>query len=347
LRPAVPALMLAMLYGAAIRLRNRAFDRGLLRARPCAAPVVSVGNISAGGAGKTPLVARFAEHFLDGGLRTAVVTRGYGRRTRGSFVVSDGAGAVASCEDGGDEPVMLARALPALAVVADEQRARGCALAVARFGAQRIVLDDAFQHRACARDADIVAVDAARDPRRDALLPRGRLREPLSALRRASAVILTRCEDGPRTDAAERALRQETDAPVFRSAYAPVALRRFGSEILLATDALRGREALTFCGIAVPASFLHTAEQLGVRSVRHMDFRDHHPYTARDIARLRALADSRPMLTTEKDAVRLAAHGDALSDVELFYPVMRATFQDEAGLFALVDRLLSRAQEPA
>ncbi|MBL0176918.1 MAG: tetraacyldisaccharide 4'-kinase [Ignavibacteria bacterium] len=339
--------MLAMLYGAAMHLRNRAFDRGILRAHGCAVPVLSVGNVTAGGAGKTPLVARFAEHFLDQGLRTAVVTRGYGRRTRGSIVVSDGAGAVASWEDGGDEPVMLARALPALAVVADEKRARGCALAVARFAVQRIVLDDAFQHRACARDADIVAVDAGRDLRGDALLPFGRLREPLSALRRASAVILTRCEDGPRTDAAERALHEETDAPVFRSAYGPVVLRRFGSETRLGTDALHGREMLTFCGIAVPASFLRTAEQLGVRSARHMDFNDHHPYTARDIERLRAVAGRRPMLTTEKDAVRLAAHAEMLSDMELFYPVMRATFPDEAGLFALIERLLSRPSEAA
>ena len=338
--------MLSQLYSVGVRLRNRAYDRGFLETRACGVPVLSVGNITVGGAGKTPLAGRFAGRFLTEGYRTVLVTRGYGRRTRGTVVVSDGAGVLLSPEEGGDEAVMLALALPSLVVIADEQRVRGCELAVRRFGAERIVLDDAFQHRSCARAADVVAVDAMRDLLRESLLPSGRLREPLSSLRRASMLILTRCESADAPETLERLLRAHTDAPLFRSRYEARMLTRFPSGDAVDLRALAGREVLAFCGIASPLAFRRTAEGLGVHIVRFEEFRDHHPYTAREVTTLRAVAAGAPLLTTEKDAVRLAAHAREFAGSEVYYPVMRAEFEREDALFACIDQLLAQPATP-
>ena len=339
--------MLPSLYGAGMRLRNWAFERGIIASRACGVPVVSVGNITVGGAGKTPLVARLAERFLADGYRTAVVTRGYGRRTRGQVLVSDGNGTVVSWEAGGDEPVMLARALPGLIVIADERRARGCETAVRVFGAQRIVLDDAFQHRSCARNADVVAVDAMRDLAAERLLPSGRLREPLSALRRASAVILTRCESASSPDTVARQLRALTDAPLFRSRYEPRLLRMLATGETADLRTLQGKEVLAFCGIASPAAFRRTAELLGARVARLEAFRDHHPFTANELARVREAAAGLPLLTTEKDAVRLATLRGAFDGCAVYYPVMRAELDEDDRFFAQIETLLAPSPEPS
>jgi tetraacyldisaccharide 4'-kinase len=240
---------------------------------------------------------------------------------------------------------MLARALPRLVVIANERRALGCETAVQRFGAQRIVLDDAFQHRACARNADLVAIDAMRDLSSERLLPFGRLREPLSSLRRASLVILTRCESAATPDLVEAEVRACTDAPVFRSRYEASSLRLLATGAEAGLGALQGRDVYAFCGIASPQSFRSTAEGLGARLVGMKAFRDHHPFTATEVERVREEAAGLPLLTTEKDAMRLASLAGAFGGVDVYYPVMRAGFEQEELLFARIAKLLASSTE--
>lgn len=328
-----------MLYRAVIAARNMLYDTGVFRVARLPVPVIAVGNISAGGTGKTPLAAAIAAHALARGCRVAFVTRGYGRRTRGTVVVSDGAGTLAHWRDGGDEPVMVARALPALPVVADERRARGCRVAVERFGADLLVLDDAFQHRACGRDVDIVAVDAARDPYTDRLLPFGRLREPVSSLRRAHAVVLTRWRDAPAWHAAEAQLRAELACPVERALYEVSALREAGGGTRK-PESLAGVVVAAFCGIGAPAAFVRTLEDLGARVADCIDHPDHHEYSDDDIrnigARARA-AGASALVTTAKDAVRMEDRAALAGGLPLLVLEMRAELPADGAVLACID----------
>jgi tetraacyldisaccharide 4'-kinase len=332
--------ILSTIYGAGVSLRNAGYDRGIFRTHRVAASVISIGNLSVGGTGKTPLVMHLAERML-GHRRTALVTRGYRRTTRGTFLVSDGAGAIADTASSGDEPAMVARRLPALVVIADEQRVRGCRFAIDRFRVSRIILDDAFQHRACARDVDIVVVDASRDRAEDRLLPAGRLREPMASLSRASMVVLSRCADTVSGGEALALIRRYTDAPVF--------LTRFVTADIAGMDggfgppsALAGRRLLTFCGIGAPRSFRQTMLDLGVESVHHETFPDHFAYTDDAVAHLARLATTHRadgFLTTEKDAVRLEPFRGVIDTRPLYYPRLRLDFLDgEREFFSMIEQ---------
>jgi tetraacyldisaccharide 4'-kinase len=294
-----------------------------------------VGNITAGGTGKSPLVAHIAAMLLADGRRPAVVTRGYGRSTRGTFVVSDAKGNIASTAESGDEPAMIAHRLEKLVVIADEVRIRGCAYAVREFGVDCIVLDDAFQHRHCHRDLDIVTIDTLAPLFDDRLLPAGRLREPLSNLSRAHELVLTRCnQTGNWEELAER-LRERFAVPVSATEYVPAGIRCSGSEELLDAACLSGARVVAFCGIGSPASFSHTLQDLGVRVVKQIDFPDHHAYGSSDVEVLiseyrKAGADA--FVTTEKDAVRLMLYKEMFEGLRLCRPEMEVRMMDGEGL---------------
>lgn len=325
-----------------VRLRNAAYDHALLRTHRIGVPVISVGNITMGGAGKTPLVAHLAALLHDEALRVCVVTRGYGRTTRGTVVVSDAAGTCVTAREGGDEPVQLARALPWLPIVADEVRARGCRHAVDRFAPHVILLDDAFQHRAVARDLDIVAIDVARAATDLRMAPLGRLREPLAHLRRASLIVLTRCDDTAAADALAQRLARYTPAPVVRTRFAVAALRDARTREVVdgGTDAV-----LAFCGIGSPASFRTTLAEASCDVADLREFADHHVYDARDIAEIRTRAMElgvRTLVTTEKDVARIGVMPEAWGDLRVLYPEMTTVLR--AGSEVLRTRVLAVAR---
>lgn len=329
--------LISYVYGMAVALRNRAFDRGWRRTEAVSVPVISVGNITAGGAGKTPMVEYLAKMLLDRGWRVAVVSRGYRRATRGSVVVSDGRGRVVSARAGGDEPVQIARKFPSLVVIADAVRHRGCARAVAEFGAECIVLDDAFQHRAMRRDLDIVVIDAAEGIAGQRLLPRGRLREPLANLRRADLIVLGKCDDAAAVERLRDELRAYTPAAVFATRFVARGLRRLGQEGELPVDAVAGIPIGSFCGIGRPAGFRTSLHALGLAPVLERSFADHHAFTTRDIAALAEdgrRAGVRAWVTTEKDAMRMidGSAWHALGDV--YYPRMEVEFSGDEEEFA-------------
>lgn len=285
--------VVAVPYGLAVAARNAAYERCLLRVTRAPVPVISVGNLTLGGTGKTPLVAWVARVLERGGRRPAVVSRGY-RADRGAQ---------------SDEAAELAILLPGVPHVADRDRI-AAARAAAERGADVVVLDDGFQHRRLARDLDIVAVDATDPFGAGRLFPRGLLREPLAGIARARAVVLTRAAG---IDSARRAdIRAALDraggdrAAWVESAHRPVHLRSALGEVR-PLDELRGRRVAAFAGIGNPAAFRGTLLGLGADLADFRGFPDHHPYSAADLRGLeewvhRLGADL--VVTTLKDLVK-------------------------------------------
>jgi tetraacyldisaccharide 4'-kinase len=276
------------LFGAATTLRNTLFDRGVLSSRRLEQPVVSVGNLSVGGSGKTPFVIALGQLLQARGIRFDVLSRGYGRKTRGVLVVDAGGGA----SDFGDEPLLIARKLGVPVIVGESRHAAG-QLAEQKFQSQLHILDDGFQHRSLARDFDIVLM-TERDFD-DRLLPLGRLREPLSSLQRADGIVLP---------------AHPTSSRDVASLVSPVMLRqksvwRIGRELVLPNPP---SAPVVFCGIARPEQFFAQVRASGISPVAEVEFRDHHAYTKSDVERLldmRARLGAGGFLTTEKDAVNL------------------------------------------
>jgi tetraacyldisaccharide 4'-kinase len=295
------------LYGKALEARARLYRSGALPSRGVPVPVVSVGNLTFGGTGKTPFVEHLARRLKFEGRRPAVVSRGYGRRTRGVVVVSDGAGPLVDAEEGGDEPVAIARRAPGVAVVVGERRADAAETAVRR-GADVVLLDDGYQHLALRRDVDLLLLDASDPFGGGRLPPGGRLREPLSAIGRADAVVFTRVERAaPPRDALAEVARRNRDAPVFTARIRAEGLRDESGSPVPAT-ALSTRRFLAVCGIAGPESFRRSLAELALFPDELLAFPDHHRYGDRDLRAIRRAADrtgSAWLVTTEKDAVKL------------------------------------------
>ncbi len=306
---------LTSLFGFGVRARNALYDRGIIRVRNLQGPVVSVGNLSLGGSGKTPFVLLLGGLLRERGVSFDILSRGYGRRTRGVALV-DPAG---TAPEFGDEPLLLARRLQVPVIVA-EDRYEGGISAEKKFGPQLHLLDDGFQHRSLARDFEIVLVTP--EDVRDRLLPSGRLREPVSSLRRADAVVLmggasadTLPLDGKLVWRVRRGIAPAQVPP----------------------------RPVVFCGIARPQNFVAQLRTAGIDPAAEAFYRDHHAYSERDIRdltdlRQRSRADG--FITTEKDAVNLGTFLPALHPLSVV-PV-RMEWTDAANG---VDTILARIAE--
>jgi tetraacyldisaccharide 4'-kinase len=293
------------LYGAGWRIRNALpAARARLPAR-----VISVGNVTVGGTGKTPLAAHVAEILARSGARVAVLSRGYGRASREAVVIaSDGERVLADAARAGDEPVWLARKLPGVPVIVGADRARTGHLAVEKFGAGALVLDDAFQNRGVAKDLEIVAVDGRRPFGNGRLLPAGPLRMPSGEIARAGVVVLTKLgpEDDP--EPARRAIAALAPrARIFEAATSAVGFRDVATGKSVPLDFMRRRRVAAMCGIAEPLAFARLLDEEGFEVVGTYPFPDHHAYTARDVARVRREAHAiEAVVVTEKDEVKIA-----------------------------------------
>jgi tetraacyldisaccharide 4'-kinase len=262
-----------------VQAKNGLYARGVLKARQLAGPVVSVGNISVGGSGKTPFVILLGGLLQERGIPFDVLSRGYGRKTQGVLAVDPNG----SPRDFGDEPILMAKRL-GCPVIVGEDRYRAGVFAEAKFGPQLHILDDGFQHRSLARDFDIVLVTP--EDARDQLLPAGRLREPCSSLERADAVVLA----------------AEADYSALKLDKKHMWRRRRS----ISVDA--PARPVVFCGIARPQNFIEQLQGAGIRPVATRFYRDHHSYTeddVRELAVLRATHHAGGFITTEKDAINL------------------------------------------
>ncbi len=283
---------LSTIYGAVVRTRNAFYDSGHLPARRLAGPVASVGNLSAGGAGKTPFVLLLGELLKTRGLKFDVLSRGYGRRTKGVRLVDPGG----LPQEFGDEPLLIARKLQVPVIVGEDRHEAG-RFAESQFGPQLHLLDDGFQHRALARDFDIVLVtppDAS-----DRLLPLGRLREPIDSLRRADAIVLA-------SGATPESFSLEGKI-----------VWRVKRGIL--PEAVPSRP-LVFCAIARPQAFLLQLKTANIEPAAQAFYRDHHAYTEKDVRELLELkkrSEAGGFVTTEKDAVNLGPYLSALQPLSI------------------------------
>lgn len=307
---------LESIFGTVVRARNALYDNGTLKAQRLAGPVVSIGNLSVGGAGKTPFVILLGGLLAERGVCFDVLSRGYGRRRSGVRVVDPGG----LPQDFGDEPLLIARRLNGPVVIGEDRFAAG-KLAEAKFGAQLHLLDDGFQHRGLARDFDIVLVTP--DDARDRLLPAGRLREPLSALSRADAVVLASgaaAEDFPA--AGKLVWRVRRGMVAVEIPARPVA----------------------FCGIARPKNFFLQLRTAGVEPAAHAVYRDHHAYGEKDVRELMALRQSSGgggFVTTEKDAVNLGGYLSALEPLAVV-PVKMELADAAAAMDAMLSKIAER-----
>jgi tetraacyldisaccharide 4'-kinase len=327
----------SLAYGGIVRLRNRSYDRPSAVKR-ASIPVLSVGNLTVGGTGKTPLVAWLARRLQEIGRQPAIVSRGYGGRAgRGPLIVSGGSGPRCPVVECGDEPYMLARSLNGTIVVVGSDRPAG-ADAAAAAGADVVLLDDGFQHRRLFRDMDIVLLDRDAPFGNGRLLPGGALREPLDALGRADVIVVTRCEaDDPLGEVEKGVRRHNSDAPILRAGHRGVG---FVDQSGLA--AAPPSRAAAFCGIGNPARFRHDLEASGIEVVEFRTYRDHHRYTPADIASLERLAGDRgcDLVTTEKDLVRLGPDRFSKGAPLLLASRIEAVVHDAAPLIAALDRTL-------
>lgn len=278
---------LAPIYGAVVGTRNRLYNHRVLAARQLRGPVVSVGNVSVGGSGKTPFVILLGELLKGRGVKFDVLSRGYGRQTRGVLQVDPGGSSATFA----DEPLLIARRLD-VPVILGEDRYKAGLFAEEKLGPQLHLLDDGFQHRGLAREFDIVLVTP--DDARDRLLPSGRLREPLASLARADAVVLT-------------------------SGAAPEGFPLDGKLVWRVRRGIAPANVpprpVAFCGIARPKNFMLQLRTAGIEPAAEAVYRDHHAYTEVDIRELldlRSKSEAGGFVTTEKDAINLGGFYSSL-----------------------------------
>ncbi len=300
---------LSTLFRLGLGARRAAYERGWFKTRQLDRPVVSVGNLSVGGTGKTPLVVLIAELLSQRGWRPGILTRGYGRR-RGKQVVVLAPGSARSLDprEVGDEPALLARALPEVPIVVCADRYLGGRLAEARFDVGVHLLDDGFQHWALARDADVVTLDSTQGLSEQALLPAGRLREPPSALGRADLIVLTRAELADPRPLEDQVRAINPHARIFHATTKLCGLVDVQTGRTYPPDAFKGESVGAFCGIGNHKAFFADLRKWGFSLMSEHSFGDHHVYTEASLVALdhSARKNGRAVLmTTEKDAMNL------------------------------------------
>lgn len=314
----VPA---TVLYAAVILIRNRLFDLGLFRRCKAGIPVVSVGNITVGGTGKTPLVDCIVKYYSGRGLKPAILSRGYKRSTKGVQLVSDGSRILLGSREAGDESAMLAHKNPETVVVVAEKRKDGVNYINEHFSGRLpdvLVLDDGFQHRQLDRDLDIVVINTTAPFFEDRLIPAGFLREPRKNLGRADLLILSKVTDHAKADFFEEKL-QETGNPLVKAGI------RAGKPVCFAgPESPPPGRVIALAGIGQPESFIASLLENGMQVVSRAFFPDHADFPLKNMNALaeQALRDDLSIVTTEKDYFRLRANSpilEALSRVPCFY----------------------------
>jgi tetraacyldisaccharide 4'-kinase len=331
-------------YRAGLALHRTAYAAGLRRTRTLPCGVVTVGNLTVGGTGKTPTVEWLARALGARGRRVVVLSRGYGRRARSPVtVVSDEERVLATVSEAGDEPILLARRLPGVPVVVGGDRHRAGEAALARFGADVLVLDDGFQQQRLHADVAVVCLDAQAPWGHRGLLPRGSLREPPRAIARAHLLVLTHAAGVTNRAAVEAEVRRHAGGvPIAHATYEPEGAvdARTGAAVPLAS--LRGRPVLAFAGIAAPERFAATLRALGLNLRELAAFPDHHAYRPADLATIESRAratGAAVLVTTEKDAVRLPPAGT----LPVWAVPVHLRLEDPPGAWwALLERRLAR-----
>jgi tetraacyldisaccharide 4'-kinase len=334
------AALAAGLYGLGARGRRELYGRGLLTPRRLPAPVVSVGNLTVGGTGKTPVAAFLAREVMRAGKRVAILSRGYGGQRRAVTRVSDGERLLARPPAVGEEAYWLARALPGAAVYTGSDRFLAGLAAWREFQPQLFLLDDGFQHFQLHRDLDLVLLDAASPFGNGCLLPRGPLREPVAALAAAQVLILSRFEAGVHEPARTKLAAAFPAKLILSAAITPAAALRPPGGEARPPEALRGLKLYAFAGLARPEVFRRSLGELGVDLSGFKAFPDHHAFSPGDLAALvreAGASHAAALITTGKDWARLGEAWDA--DLPLWVLEVEARIDQVERLMELLARL--------
>lgn len=309
---------LSLLFSFAVSVRGFLYRIGLMRRYPLGIQVISIGNVTAGGTGKTPVTEIFARTLAAEGRKVAILSRGYRRKeapwwkrmltgvVEPPLVVSDGRRVLLDSETGGDEPYMLASNLPGVAVVVDRNRVKAGRYAIKRLGCDTLILDDGFQYYKLKHSVEVVLVDSTNPFGNGNMLPRGILREPVRHLKRADIIFLTKCR-GDVTAVREEIRRYNANAEIVECRHEPRSLKDVWSREEFPLSWLRGKTTCTLSGIASPKGFENSLRHLGARVVWCERYADHHRYASSEILyALNRTADmgADALVTTEKDAVR-------------------------------------------
>jgi tetraacyldisaccharide 4'-kinase len=306
-------------YGLGVRVRNRAYDRGWKKIDRAALPVVSLGNLTTGGTGKTPFAAFIARWLRQRGMRVCFISRGYRSGESGSRLASfppfarggQGGSGPATGSTMNDEALVLDQLCPDVPHLQYPDRVAAARIAHEELDSQLIILDDGFQHRRIARDLDIVLIDATNPWGFGHLLPRGLLREPVSSLRRAHLVVITRVDQAPRENIEairRRVANMRPDGAIAEATFPPARLIN-STGATAALGSLSGRPVAAFCGIGNPEAFHKTLEKCGCQIADFQSFPDHHNYTRADVEDLERWSrglEVEAVVCTQKDLVKIA-----------------------------------------
>ncbi|HET6461373.1 MAG TPA: tetraacyldisaccharide 4'-kinase [Syntrophales bacterium] len=308
----------SLFYRSIVNFKNCTYDCGIIKQTKLPCKVISIGNITIGGTGKTPMVIMLAKSLKEKGYRPAVLSRGYGGKANSTVnVISDGSKVIMGQIEAGDEPILIAKAAEGIPVLTGPDRIQTGRFAIEKLRANILILDDAFQHRRIFRDVDIVILDRELPFGNGFLLPRGPLREPLGALNRAHFVIWRdRTRDGRYPKYQEQGIGWFR--PVLSVYLRPKDIISADTGDVYPLESIKGKKVCAFAGIASPEAFSRTVESLGWTVKSFIDFPDHYQYTKADIAYIqRRCSDSSSdvIITTEKDGVRLTDFPDFLKDV--------------------------------
>lgn len=332
---------LSLFYRGFSSLHRRLYSSGILRPGSLPRPVVSVGNLTAGGGGKTPLTMWLAEKLIASGVRVAVLTRGYGRIHGGLRIVEPGD----SWEVVGDEPALMASKIKGVTVAVSKDRFAAGTRVLEKGEVDLFLLDDGFQHYALKRDLDIVVVDDRRRFGNGRLLPAGILREPVSRLQDADLIVVTKAR---RADPEfKRFLNESSPAPVFWADYRPEGLAPVIACEGASKEEVPGGTFVAFCGIAGPEGFHDTLARAGIEVAELLAFPDHHPFSASDVDRIVKTAERRQavgLVTTEKDAVRWPHQKLSLP---VYFLSVQPVIEGEEDILERVLTLVDKTRGPA
>ena len=335
----------AKIYEWGVRARIAGYEAGWLETRRLVAPVVSVGNLSFGGTGKTPCTAFIARYLRAAGFDVAVLSRGYRRKSAGVIEVADDRAVLCGPRAAGDEPYLLARSCPGVRVMVGADRFAAGRWLEARAAVSAFILDDGFQHLALARALNLLLLDATEPIAAARMPPFGRLREPLAGMRRADAVIVTRADQPfDRVGLIETVARHcRPDTPLFFAQHEMTSLRRLNDDALLAATTFAGHPVAAVSGIAKPQRFVADLQAVGMRIVLRRDCADHHRYSPAEWAEIVAAARAaraEAIITTEKDAANLPPNA-VPSSLPIYAAQIEFRCADEAALKELILRAIS------
>jgi len=337
----------AKLYELGVRARAALYENGLFETRGLKAPVISVGNLTVGGSGKTPCVAFLARFLRDEGRQVAILSRGYKRESRGRVEVSDGREILSGPDEAGDEPYLLAKSCPGARVVVDRDRYAAGKWLEERSRISVFILDDGYQHLRLARDLNLLLVDASEPPDRAKMIPFGRLREPITAMGRADAVIVTRSDQPFDRRALENAIRKfaRAETPVFYASHKMTELIRLAGAGVAGPADFAGKRVAAVSGVARPDRFVADLERLGMEIALRRDFDDHHRYTREELSEVVARARearAEAIITTEKDAYNLPAGSAGSLALPIFAARIEFACENEVALKDLALRAIHR-----